>query len=58
MGKEAVGAPHRRQPELLSPARRTTGQVVDAIAVALIDTELTIDELSDAVIDGTGRWAG
>jgi Winged helix DNA-binding domain len=35
-----------------------TEQVVAAIAVALTDAELTIDELSDAVIDSAGPWAG
>jgi Winged helix DNA-binding domain len=35
-----------------------TEKVVDAIAAALTDAELTIDELSDAVVDGTGPWAG
>ena len=34
-----------------------TEQVVEAIAIALGDAELTIDELSEAVIDGTGPWA-
>jgi Winged helix DNA-binding domain len=33
-------------------------QVIDAIAAAVTGAELTIDELNDAVIDGTGRWAG
>jgi hypothetical protein len=35
-----------------------TDQVVAAIAAALDNAELTIDELSDAVIAGTGPWAG
>ena len=35
-----------------------TEEVVKAIAVALSDAELTIDELSEAVIRATGPWAG
>ncbi|GHO56329.1 winged helix DNA-binding domain-containing protein [Ktedonobacter robiniae] len=35
-----------------------TDEVIKAIAAALVDTELTIDELSDAVIAATGPWAG
>jgi hypothetical protein len=35
-----------------------TEQVIAAIAAALADTELTISELSEAVVDGTGSWAG
>lgn len=41
--------------------RLTPGQteaVVEAIAVALDDAELTIDELSEAVIARAGSWAG
>jgi Winged helix DNA-binding domain len=40
----------------LTPAQ--TNAVVEAIAVVLADAELTIDELSAAVIAATGRWAG
>ena len=35
-----------------------TDAVVEAIAVVLADAELTIDELSEAVIAATGGWAG
>ncbi len=35
-----------------------TEQVVEAIAIVLDDAELTIDELSEAVIASTGPWAG
>jgi winged helix DNA-binding protein len=35
-----------------------TEQVVAAVAAAVRDAELTIDELSDAVVAGTGAWAG
>ena len=34
-----------------------TDEVVKAIADALVDAELTIDELSEAVITATGPWA-
>ncbi|HEX4701852.1 MAG TPA: winged helix DNA-binding domain-containing protein [Pseudonocardiaceae bacterium] len=40
----------------LTPAQ--TEQVVAAIDVALADAELTIDELSAAVVEHTGPWAG
>lgn len=40
----------------LTPAQ--TDDVVAAIATALDDAELTIDELSEAVIAATGSWAG
>lgn len=40
----------------LSPEQ--TDQVVAAIAIALEDAELTIDELSEAVITRAGAWAG
>jgi hypothetical protein len=33
-------------------------QVVAAIGDALADTELTIDELTEAIVDRTGPWAG
>jgi uncharacterized protein YukE len=35
-----------------------TEQVIEAIAKALDDAELTVDELSEAVVDATGPWAG
>jgi hypothetical protein len=35
-----------------------TGEVIRAIAAALSDAELTIDELGEAVIAATGPWAG
>jgi hypothetical protein len=40
----------------LTPER--TEEVVQAIAGALEDAELTIDELGEAVVDRTGPWAG
>jgi hypothetical protein len=33
-------------------------QVIAAIGDALADTELTVDELTEAVVDRTGPWAG
>jgi hypothetical protein len=42
--------------ELLTPEQ--IDAVVEAIAVALADSELTIDELSEAVVAGAGPWAG
>jgi hypothetical protein len=35
-----------------------TDQVVSAIAAALADAELTVDELTEAVVAGAGAWAG
>lgn len=35
-----------------------TERVIEAIAAALRDAELTVDELSEAVIDAAGPWAG
>lgn len=35
-----------------------TDQVLAAVAAAVRDTHLTIDELSDAVVAATGAWAG
>ncbi|KAB2349099.1 winged helix DNA-binding domain-containing protein [Actinomadura rudentiformis] len=35
-----------------------TEQVVAAVAAALDDAELTIDELTEAVVDHAGAWAG
>jgi hypothetical protein len=40
----------------LSPEQ--TDEVVDAIACALADAELTVDELGEAVVEATGPWAG
>jgi hypothetical protein len=43
------------------PVRFTPGQaeeVIAAIGDALADTELTVDELTEAIVDLTGPWAG
>ena len=38
--------------------REQTEQVVAAIAAALEDAELTADELTEAIVERTGPWAG
>jgi hypothetical protein len=52
--------PHSRnvhaQDVRLSPDQ--TDEIVEAIATALNDAELTIDELNEAIIERTGPWAG
>ena len=43
------------------PVRFTPEQadeVIAAIGDALADTELTVDELTEAIVDSTGPWAG
>jgi len=55
-----AAAPSRTAP-LPESKRMTpdqTERVFDAIADAVADAELTIDELSDAVVAGAGSWAG
>jgi hypothetical protein len=37
---------------------KQTDEVVEAVAAALADAELTVDELTDAVVAATGPWAG
>ena len=52
--------PQPRSP-LPKDAQLTTEQTEDvlaAIADALLDAELTIDELTAAIVEGTGPWAG
>jgi hypothetical protein len=46
----------RSGPALLSPGQIDI--VVEAIADALADAELTVDELTEAVVERTGSWAG
>src|SRR5262245_14410685 len=49
------------QPSTPMPIRMTcdqTDQVLAAVADAVRDTHLTIDELTDAVVAATGSWAG
>lgn len=54
----AVPASHRGHSEKVRLTPEQTDAVVRAIAVALFDAELTIDELGAAVIAATGPWAG
>lgn len=57
----ALTAVPMRAPTTPDPVRMTreqTDQVLAAIEDAVRDAELTIDELSDAVVAATGSWAG
>jgi DNA glycosylase AlkZ-like len=45
-------------PEEVRLTGEQTEQVLDAIAHALADAELTVDELGAAVVAATGSWAG
>lgn len=54
----ALPSSHRGHTEEVRLTPEQTDEVVQAIAAALFDAELTIDELSEAVITATGPWAG
>lgn len=54
----AIPPSHRGHADEVRLTSEQTDEVVAAIAAALLDAELTIDELSDAVIAATGPWAG
>ncbi len=54
----AIPPSHHGHPQEVRLTPEQTDEVVKAIAVALFDAELTIDELSEAVITTTGPWAG
>jgi hypothetical protein len=45
-------------PEGVRMTADQTEEVIEAIAKALDDAELTVDELTEAVVDATGSWAG
>jgi hypothetical protein len=45
-------------PDEVRMTAEQTEEVIEAIGKALADAELTIDELSEAVIEATGSWAG
>ena len=45
-------------PEGVRLTPEQTDEVVDAVAAALDDAELTVDELGEAVVAATGPWAG
>jgi len=48
--------PAHPQPVRFPPEQ--ADQVIAAIGDALADTELTVDELTEAIVDRTGPWAG
>jgi hypothetical protein len=54
----AIPAPGRGHAKDVRLTPEQTDEVVEAIADALADVELTADELSEAVIARTGPWAG
>ena len=54
----AIPLSHRGHTQEVRLTLLQTEEVVQAIAGALFNAELTIDELSDAVISATGPWAG
>ncbi|GHO42156.1 hypothetical protein KSX_03190 [Ktedonospora formicarum] len=54
----ALPPSHNGQTKEVRLTSEQTDEVVNAIATALCDAELTIDELSAAVIAATGPWAG
>ena len=45
-------------PEPVRFSAEQADEVIAAIGDALADTELTIDELTEAIVDRTGPWAG
>jgi len=45
-------------PEHVRMSDEQTEQVLEAIAHAVTDTELTVDELTDAIVATAGSWAG
>jgi hypothetical protein len=58
----ALGATPAAAPNTFPEGVRLTPEqldaVVEAIGVALADAELTVDELTEAVVDHAGSWAG
>ncbi|WP_223168137.1 winged helix DNA-binding domain-containing protein [Nonomuraea sp. SYSU D8015] len=54
----SVPNPHRGAPPAIRMTPEQIDQVVAAIREVLDGAELTIDELSDAVVAATGPWAG
>jgi Winged helix DNA-binding domain len=54
----AAPPPAHNLPEKVRLTPDQTEAVVAAIAVAVEDAELTIDELTDAVVEHAGSWAG
>jgi hypothetical protein len=54
----AVQRPISTAPLVMRMTPEQTGQVIAAIGDALVDDDLTVEELSDEVIARTGPWAG
>ncbi|MFI8961110.1 winged helix DNA-binding domain-containing protein [Streptomyces sp. NPDC053493] len=54
----ALPAGRNAQPEGVRMTAEQTDEVVTAIADALTGAELTVDELTDAIVARTGPWAG
>lgn len=54
----ALPSSHRGHTKEVRLTPEQTDEVVEAIATALSDAELTIDELGEAVVRATGPWAG
>ena len=58
MAALAAVPPASPRPAAMSMTAEQTDAVVAAIGSALTDAELTVDELSDAVVSRAGSWAG
>jgi hypothetical protein len=54
----AVPGPVSPMPPAVRMTPEETDAVVDAIGWALADAELTVDELTDAIVETAGSWAG
>src|SRR3954452_18485004 len=54
----AMPTPRSTHPEPVRMSHEQTELVVAAIADAVADTELTVDELTEAIVARTGTWAG
>jgi Winged helix DNA-binding domain len=57
VGRRAVCGPYTF-PEDVRLTPDQTEAVVEAVASALLDAELTVDELTEAVVEHAGSWAG
>ncbi len=55
---QAIPPPCSSLPAEIRLSAQQTDTVVDAIADALVDAELTLDELTDAIVLRAGAWAG
>jgi hypothetical protein len=54
----ALPHPRSSHPDGVRMTAEQTDLVVDAITDALLDAELTVDELTEAIVDRVGGWAG